>query len=137
VNFFEKKRQVEMTATSGVVRVAIDPRPGWGLLCVEAFLIVVFDGALLRFWAGLSLLYRGLFLWGTISAVIAWFYQLSGSEIIEFDSYKISIRTTTLGWERTGEYAIADCSQLESRSLTEDDRRALQFKTGWRTVRFG
>jgi hypothetical protein len=137
VNFFNEGRKVEISATSGIVRVAIDPRPRLVLLWLEAFLIVILDGAFFRMWAGLAVVYRALFLWGTASAVVAWFYQLSGSEVVEFDSQRLTLRKNILGWDLTREYSIAECSRLEWRELTEDDRRALQFKVGWRTIRFG
>ena len=135
--FFNERRKVEISAISGVVRVTIDPRPSWFLLWFEAFLIVFTDAAVFRMWARLALVYRGLLLWGTASAIVAWFYQLSGSEVVEFDSMKLAIRTNILGSERTREYPIAECSQLEWREPTDDDRRTLQLKAGWRTVRFG
>ena len=137
MNFFNEGRKVEISATSGIVRVAIDPRPRSALLWFEAFLLVAVDGAVLRIWSGLSPVYRGLLLWGTAGAVVAWFYQLSGSEVVEFDSKKVTFRINTLGWERTHEFSIAECSQLEWREPTDDDRRALQLKVGRRTVRFG
>jgi hypothetical protein len=137
VNLFNEGRGVEISASSGIVRVEIDPRPRSVLLWSEAVLIVIVDGALFRMWAALAFVYRALFLWGTASAVVAWFYQLSGSEVVEFDSQRLTLRKNIMGWNLTREYSIAECSRLERRELTDDDPRALQFKAGWRTVRFG
>lgn len=137
MNFFNEGRRVEISSASGIVRVEIDPRPRSIVLWAEAILIVIVDGAVLRMWSGLAFVYRALVLWGTASAVVAWFYQLSGSEAVEFDSHKLVLRKNILGWDLTRSYSVAECSRLEWREPTDDDARALQFKTGWRTIRFG
>ena len=137
MSFFNEGRNVEVSANSGIVRVVVDPRPRLLWLWLQALLIVAIDGIAIHVWAGLSLVYRGLILGGTAGSVVAWFYQLSGFEVIEFDSKKVTLRLNTLGWERTREFSVAECSRLEWREPTDEDRRALQLKAGWETVRFG
>ncbi len=104
----------------------------------EAIGIVIFGVFIFRGWASMQLWYRALLTCAVSSAVAGWFYQLSGSEIIEFDAQKLSISKDILGWNRTSEYSINDCSQLEWRETTsgEGDVNGLQCKVGWRTLKF-
>lgn len=80
---------------------------------------------------------RALLIWVMAGAVVAWFYQLSGSEVVEFDAQKVSISKNILGWTRTSEYLLNRCRELEWRDATSDgDSSGLQCKVGWRTVKF-
>ena len=69
-------------------------------MIVEAVGIVVFGVYIFRAWASMPLWYRALLIWAVAGAIIAWFYQLSGSEIIEIDAQKLSINKQILGWTR-------------------------------------
>lgn len=64
-------------------------------------------------------------------------FQFSGTEIIEIDSKKIVLRRELHGWERTREYEIKECRELEWMEGSEDTPERLQFKVGWRTVTLG
>jgi hypothetical protein len=76
------------------------------------------------------------YLAGMCCALVAWFYQLSVSEVIEFDANGMRIRKDILGWERLREYRIEDCRSLEPHVKDEGDQYGLQCKVNWRTVRF-
>jgi hypothetical protein len=128
--------KIDMLAASGVLRVTVSPRQRWVWIFSEAVLIVLFSRYALRYWAAMSLMLRVFSVWGIGSAVVAWFYQLSGSEMIEFDATGIRIRKDILGWERMREYRIEDCRSLEPHVKGEGDAYGLQCKVGWRTVRF-
>ena len=85
----------------------------------------------------MSQLFRVLFVWGTLSAAAALIFQLSGTEIIEISSDKITVRKEIHGWERKREYIIKESRELEWVQGAEDTPQSLQFKTGWGTVTLG
>ena len=66
--------------------------------------IVAFGVVMVRDWATMALWLRALLLWAVASAIVGWFYQLSGSETIEFSAQKLATSKETLGWNRTREY---------------------------------
>ena len=91
----------------------------------------------LRSWEKMPLLGRILVVGGVIAAIAGWFQQLFGfSEVIELDSKHLRIRTEIFGWERTREYPIEQCSDLELQDLTGNPH-GLQCRIGWRTIEFG
>jgi hypothetical protein len=139
VSLFKRERAVEIVAASGTVRVTVNPKPAWFAMIFEAaVIIVVFVAFVLPAWASLTLLYRALLCWAAAGTVIAWFYQLSGSEVIELDAQKLAISKQILGWTRTREYPVNECRELEWLEQTgEGDTKGLQCKVGWRTVKFG
>ncbi len=128
--------KIDIVAASGVLRVSVSPRQHWLWMSCEAALLIVFGNYALSAWTGMSSVLKALFVFVTGGAVVAWFYQLSGSEVIEFDATGVRIRKDILGWERLREYRIGDCRQLEPHVKGEGDQYGLQCKVGWRTVRF-
>ena len=138
MNPFNQEADVEISATSGTLRVTVHPKTHWFLMLVEVAIVASLVMSLYRDWDRMTLLPRGLLLWAIAGAVVAWFYQLSGSEIIEFDAQKLIIRKDILGWQRNREYSIEDCHELEWREKKgKSGRCGLQCKVGWRTVTFG
>jgi hypothetical protein len=72
-----------------------------------------------------------------IGAIGGWFEQIFGfSEVIEFDARHLRIRKETFVWERTREYPIERCSDLELQDRSGDPH-GLQCRLGWRTIEFG
>lgn len=136
MQFFKPGKAAEITSASGTLRVTITPKPHWFSLLIEALALGLFCTYTLRQWAAMPLWFRALLLWGIGSGIVAVFYQLSGAEIIEFDSQKIVISKQVLGWNRVSEYPIADCSELEARTPTENNASGLQCKVGWRRIKF-
>jgi hypothetical protein len=136
-NPFKQDAQVEVSTTSGMLRVAVHPKTHWLLMFVSAASIFIFGVFLYRAWAATPPLSRGLSLLAVVSAVVAWFYQLSESEVIEIDSQALTIRKNVLGWDRTSIYPTRDCGELQWREHSEDDHFGLQCKVGWKTIRFG
>jgi hypothetical protein len=89
---YDKREQaMEIPAVSGTVRVTVIPKPAWIAMLVEAVGIVIFSVYISRAWALMPLWYRVLLMWAVASAVFAWFYQLSGSEIIAFGAQKLVV----------------------------------------------
>lgn len=137
MNLGDSGAKIDIVVASGVLRVNVSPRQHWLWMSCEAALLIVFDKYVLSVWTVMSSVLKALFVFIAGGAVVAWFYQLSGSEVIEFDAKGIRIRKDILGWERTREYRIEDCSRLEPHVKGEGDQYGLQCKVGWRTVRFG
>jgi len=92
MKLLEAGAKVEIIAASGVLRVTVSPRQHWLWILSEAVLIVVFGSYAIRYWAVMPLMLRVFSVWGIGGAIVAWFYQLSGSEEIEFDATGIRIR---------------------------------------------
>ena len=123
---------------SGTVRVTVTPKPARIALIVEAVGIVIFGTYLFRAWASMPLWYRTLLTCAVAGAFFASFYQVSGSEMIEFDARRLFITKQMLGWTRVLEYPVSQCHELEWREAqSEGDTSGLQCKMGWRTIKFG
>ena len=120
---WKRERAVEIVTASGTLRVTVNPKPAWLLMLAEAIGIAVFGVFIVRGWASMTVWFRALLVWGIGSTCVAWLYQLSGSEIIEFDAQKLVISKQILGWNRAREYALTDCRDLEWREPTERRRQ--------------
>jgi hypothetical protein len=136
MGLFSDRAKMEIVAASGGLRVGVQPSPSPALMGLEAVTTFAFAVFVFRQWPKLPLLFHILLPWAVIAAILAWFYQLSGSEVIEFDLQKLTIRRYVLGWERTREYAVENCSELDWRKQSSEDRYGLQCMCGWRTIRF-
>lgn len=136
MSLFERKTHVDVQIVSGVLSVRVRPNPHWLLMLLEAVLIVLFSGSVYRSWTWMSFATRILFLFVEIGSIVGWFYQLSGSELIEFDAQQLRIHKEILGWHKRTELSVQDCTELEIREQGED-HYGLQCKAGWRTIKFG
>ena len=135
---FKRERAIDIVAASGTLRVCVTPKPAVLAMVIEAVVVVLAAGMFLRSWASMTTWGHVLVVWGFASAIGAWFYQLSGSETIEVDSRKLSLTKQIFGWNRTREYEVSECHELEWRKpKSEGDACALRCKIGWRTIRFG
>jgi hypothetical protein len=136
MSLFNNKASLELLGASGRLRVTVTPPKNWLLMSIEATVVVLFARQMVRMWAHSSSLVRVFFTVACFSAVIGWLYQLSGSEEIEFSSDAITIRRGVLGWERTRQYPVGNCSEIEWIQDSEG-RPYLRCKVGWRHVAFG
>jgi len=132
---FSQETEVEIIVASGTVRVTIHPKPHWFFLLFQAAVMIVFARILFQHWGAMPVLFGILALCAIGAELIGWFYQLSGSEVIEFDSQTLVIRKDVLGWQPVSEYLIDNCTGLDSLENSED-HCSLQCKVGWRTIRF-
>lgn len=138
MSLFRRERAIEVEALSGTLRITVAPKPAWMFLLVEGGGILIFSFIASRFWALIPLWNRALLLWGEAGAVVAWFSQLSGSEVVELNEQGLSISKNILGWTRTSEYPLSLCRELEWRKGNGGgDSSGLQCKAGWRTLKFG
>jgi hypothetical protein len=130
--------EVESLTTSGVLRAKVRSQPVLGGLLITAVVIVGFVAISASGWRHAGLLARIAEIIGAFGAVFAWFQQLSGSaEEIEIGERGIRIDREVFGWNKTSEYPLHQCSDLDLQTNKEDSRR-LQFRFGrWRTIEFG
>ena len=120
-----------------MLRVTIHPRVRWLLLLAEIAVSLIFAQTVYRGWAAMQVLFRVLVIWGLVGSAAALIYQLSGSEVIEFDEQRLTVCKEIHGWERKKEYPLAQCNELGWSSAGEDRRPGLTCKVGWRIVRLG
>jgi hypothetical protein len=132
----DQSAEVDIVATSGTVRVAVQPKTSWLWLIAAGILDIVFLVWFIREWPDLSLLMRGLLLWAEVSGVASFFYVVSGSETIEFSDTDLFIRRENLGIAREKRYALRDCSDLVWEEATSEQAARMKCKVGWRTIRF-
>lgn len=82
----------------------------------------------------MPILFRGIFIWGVIGALLTLIYQLSGTQLIEFDQLRITTCKEVHGWERKKEYKVEDCTEFQWDEGAEGQRQGLKCKVGWKTV---
>jgi energy-coupling factor transporter transmembrane protein EcfT len=131
---FKRKRAIEIVALSGVVRVTFNPKPAWLALCLGVPAIILLAAATILGWAWLALWYLVLLACVILSVAHA-IYRMSGTEIIEFDAKRLAIHKHVLGWDRTREYPIDECSDLKYREQGGGSGE-LRCTLGWRTIGF-
>lgn len=137
INPLKQRASVETNVLSGALHVTVRPSPRPWLLLFEAMLIAAFAASSFRARAGISRLENILSGVVVVGAAVGWFEQLFGfSQVIEFDTKHLRIRTETLGWERTKEYPIEQCTDLQLQNRSGDPH-GLQCRIGWRTIEFG
>jgi len=117
--------------------VTVHPRWPWLLLLLEVATVLFFAAVTYRNWLNMSFVFRVLFAWAGVSGAAALIFQLSGTEVIEFDAHKLTVRREIHGWERKREYSVDECRELQWMEGSEGSPRAMQCKVGWRTIKFG
>jgi hypothetical protein len=128
---------IDLSTSSGMLRVTVHPSRSWIVVLFESGVFLIVGVMTYRNWGSMSLMFRALFVCGLVSSAAAVIFQLSGTEIIEIDSDKLTVRKEVHGWERKREYSIKECRELEWMQSAEDTPQRLQFKNGWRTVTLG
>jgi hypothetical protein len=134
-DWFAVDANLEIKALPGSVRVKIRIGQTWVAILSE----IAFFGWLL--WTTAykweeSLWARLIAGWGLLTAALALFYFLTGSEVIEFDQNNLTIRRNLLGWQRISQYRVDECSELSWRNQEEKGEAALECNVGWRTIKF-
>ena len=126
---------IRIVSSSGMLRVTIPPTRAWLLILPEIAVFLVGVIWVYGFWTRISTLFHLLFIWGFVSATLAMIYQLSVTQVVEFDSQRMTLCKEIHGWERKKEYKIEGCSELEWSEGSEGQREALKCKVGRRTVK--
>ena len=128
------RTKIRIVSSSGTLRVTISPRRFWLLILLEITTFLVGVRWVYGSWTRISMLFHVLFIWGFVSAALALIYQLSVTQVVEFDSHGMTLCKEIHGWERKKEYNIEECSELEWSEGSEGERGALTCKVGRRTV---
>ena len=129
--------KIEIVASSGMLSVTVRPRPHWAMALATLGADLLFASFLYDRWSVLPMPARVIWIWALVSTVLALVYQFSSEETIEIDAKKLTIRKGLHGWERTREYEIEACSELEWEQGREGSSPGLRCKVGWRPIRFG
>jgi hypothetical protein len=134
MKFLRHHSEVEMLGGSGMLRVNITPALS-SVVYLEAMALA---GILLVGWRSMAADFRehpirySFYLLGLLSTL---WYQIAGSEEIEFDAQRVMIRKNRPWWRQTREYPMETCNGLEV--LDTDDRNRFSFKAAGITVSFG
>jgi hypothetical protein len=118
--------RIRIVSSSGMLRVTIPPRRSWLLMLLE--IAVVFAGMAWAYslWMRISTLFHVLFVWALVSTVLAFIYQFSATQVVEFDSQRMTLCKEIHGWERKKDYKIQECSELEWSAGAEGEPDALK-----------
>lgn len=127
---------IEISTSSGTLRVTVHPARTWLIFPVEFVVLIAFVAQISENWGKMSPLLRYAFVGGIMLGAIRLIFR-SGVEIIEIDAEKITLSKDARGWERKRQYRINECRELEWMQSTEDNPQRLQCKVGWKTVTFG
>jgi hypothetical protein len=138
MGLFADRAEVEIVVASGVLRISVHPRPRPVSLVMTAAAIVFFGAISVLSWRQSTLLERILESVVVLGGVFGWFQQFSGSEEeIEIGERGIRISREIFGWNKTSEFPIEQCSDLDLQTDNGDSRQ-LQFRLGkWRTIECG
>lgn len=137
MNLFKRRAKIEIAASSGILRITVPPRESWFLILVVIAADVVFAVMAYKSWSEMSLSVHIIFVWGIISGTLALVFQLSVTQIIEFDALRLTVCKDIHGWERRQEYQISNCSELEWVPASEGRSAGLQCKIDRRKVIVG
>ena len=120
--------------SSGTVRVTIHPCSNWLAISAEIAITLVVAYLLFRDWRQPSLPLRAFFIVILVAAALDFYFRLSRTQIIEFDSTKLTISTDLRGWNRKKEYPIQDCRELEWSPASGGSRSALTCRLDRNTI---
>ncbi len=137
MSLFRRERAIEIAVVSAAVRVTVTPRPTLFGFLFDAVCVFVVSLFVARGWSSINILYRALIGFAGVGTIVAWSYQMFGSEVIEFDEQRLTLSKHNLGWIRSSEYPVADCRELQVAEQGDGTSYGLQCKVGWRTIKFG
>ena len=135
MKLFEHRSEMEMICNSGRLQVNIRPAFSW-VVYMEA---MVLAGFLVMGWSHLLKAFHDhpiqtpILLIGLVSGL---WYQMAGSEELEFDSQHLIIRKNRPWWRQTHEYPLDTCTGLEVHDGNKDRDRFSMLAAG-RYVSFG
>lgn len=130
------KAEIEILNASDALRIEVRPKPSAVALAFEGSVLCLFAYFVWKDWTAIGLFSRILLSCGLAAALGSILYQLSGSETIEIDHKSLTISRRNLPFSRTAHYPVSRCSELTVLNASEDQVSGLQFKAGWKTVRF-
>jgi hypothetical protein len=137
MDFFKRRTKIDVVASSGILRVTVPPGQSWFFILIVIATYLAFPVMIHNSWEQMPLWPRVLIMWVIISGALGVVYQLSATQIIEFNALCLRICKDIHGWERKQEYQIANCGELECVPASEGRSAGLQCKIGWRKVMVG
>jgi hypothetical protein len=136
MNLKQPRRKVEIESASGTLRVTITPQFSiWVILEIAGFLAFF-----VLVWKQSPNFYRehplfcALFGLGMLRGL---WYQVSGSEEIEFSQQRLMIRTDRPLWPKSWEAPLQDCANLQTHEPSEEHSNRFSCRVGGSTVTFG
>lgn len=137
MRFLSADPAIEISNSSGVLRVTIYPARSWPIALLEFVVLAAAAAVIFGKWASMPFEFRAVFVIGLLSGAAGLIFQISGTEVIEIDSNKMTLRKEVHGWERKREYEVRLCRELQWMERSEHSPQRLQFKIGWRTITVG
>ena len=131
----ETEPTVDVSTSSGLVRIVIHPARSWPLflfICVILALSIAIDEHWARIWSALGVFLLLAFVWN----VVRFLFRFLGTETVEVNATKISLRKDVLGWYRIREFEIQECRELEWTNGSEDEEQGMQFKVDRKIITF-
>jgi hypothetical protein len=125
---------IEISASSGVLRVTVHPARSWPIILFEVALLAFLGFFAYENWTKGSLLFRLIIAAAIASGAAGLMFRWSRVEVIEIDANKITVCKDFRGWERRREYKLSDCREMEWMRGSEDSPQQLRCKSGWGTV---
>jgi hypothetical protein len=135
VKLAETDPTIEVSTSPGIVRVAVHPARSWPLflfICVILALSIGIDEHWARIWSALGVFLILAFVWN----VVRFLFRFLGTETVEINATKISLRKDILGWYRIREFHVEECRELEWKNGSEDEDQSMQFKVGRKMITF-
>jgi hypothetical protein len=126
--------RVRIVSGSGMLRLTIPPSRSRLLILLEIAVLLVGMKWVYGSWTRISALFHVLFIWGFVSAALGLIYQLSVTQVVEFDSQYMTLCKEIHGWERKKDYKIQECSELEWSEGSEGEPEALKCRVGRRRI---
>jgi hypothetical protein len=137
---FKRASEIQILGASGMLRVTVKPKSGPSLLVLQAGALAVFIYFGWNRWLSFYRREPIFFIFLAVGIASSLWFQLSGSEEIEFDGQRqiLAIRRRVLGWPLTREFSLDQVSALEPRYADENNNPdGLRCKVGIRTITFG
>ena len=85
MGFSKNEPRMDVVGSSGMLRVTFHAKPHWFVLLVDLTVIVTITAVIRSSWSKMPIVFRAIFIRGVISAVLTLIYQLSATQLIEFD----------------------------------------------------
>ena len=120
---------VEVSTGPGVVRIVIHPARSWPLFLLQSAILAI-SFSIDERWGRLWYLIRVLLLFGLVANVLRFIFQFLGTELVEVDATKITLRKDILGWYRIREFEVHECRELEWTNGLKTKNRVFSSKSG-------
>jgi hypothetical protein len=128
---------MEISASSGSLRVIARPGGHVFKVVLELAIAAGFVFLLCRDWQRLTPSFRIYLIGLAVVVACGLAYETAVTEIIEFGPQFLTITKDFHGWDKTQQYPIGACSDLEWERASEDRPEGFKCRANSQTVRFG